>query len=51
MYRPRKNEPLMPVGQIVREWRRWWKQRVDDCTAVRDTWPSFFTKAEGAEYR
>jgi hypothetical protein len=33
-------------GQLVREWRAKWEQRVRDCD-----WPNFRTKPEGAEYR
>jgi hypothetical protein len=33
-------------GQLVREWRAKWEQRMRDCD-----WPNFRTKPEGAEYR
>jgi hypothetical protein len=33
-------------GQVVREWRAKWEQRVQDCD-----WPNFRTKPEGAGYR
>jgi hypothetical protein len=40
-----------PAGEIARQWRTRWDQRVRDCEAGRDTWPIFLTKPEGARYR
>jgi hypothetical protein len=35
-------------GETVRQWRATWEQRLADCRAGRDAWPSFRTKDEGA---
>jgi hypothetical protein len=40
-----------PEGEIARQWRTRWDQRVQDCGAGRDTWPIFLTKPEGAQFR
>lgn len=37
--------PDHAYGQLVREWRAKWEQRVRDCD-----WPNFRTKLEGAEF-
>ena len=51
VYRSVPDEPAIPVGELVHQWRAKWEQRVADCEAGKDEWPSFRTKAEGAEFR
>jgi hypothetical protein len=38
-------------GQLVREWRATWEQRLAACEAGRGEWPEFRTKHEGPHFR
>ena len=46
---------LLRVGRSLRllladEWRARWEQRIADCEAGRDSWPSFLKQPEGAQF-
>jgi hypothetical protein len=38
-------------GQLVREWRATWEQRLAACEEGLGAWPDFRTKPEGAQFR